>query len=339
MKDNGKMSTGVSGQMSFFDNLPEKKVGQTKKSDEIKKEPATELMKEVARRVPVKRKIQKDFSEEEAKEILEQVSVRAVEDSESEEAKRYKERREKIIRIKKNARELERGNNSKLIIFPSFSRKSDELTWYKMGNFSADYYSFRVMTRIGKVPRPPVVDTDRFAKMRAVVSVRDIEKLVESIMKLQEFDRFEVTEDGIYVLYMKRPLSDDEVGALRRTVEERHVMLHNVLKPRKANADVYQAVLMINRQMLPRVANLESGYSRTVGDAMGRALHRLFSRYFDYADGRLDVKTTRDEMLAEINILLTGLGMLDEINAMGFDALVSIGENVVALKNLIGELK
>ena len=83
---------------------------------------------------------------------------------------------------------MEIGNRSKLILFPSYSRNSDQVEWYKMGNFSALYYVYRMADRMGKTPKIQR-DNDRFSKMHGIVCINGIERFLERTMKLNEFEK------------------------------------------------------------------------------------------------------------------------------------------------------
>ena len=301
-----------------------------------KQKPASDLMKAVALKSPSKAKIRKDFSPEEAREIEQKLRDRK---KAADEAEENRERREKIIKIKKLAKEMEKGNQSKVILFPSYSRKSDKLEWYKMGNFSALYYVYRMADRMGRSGklRP---DTDKFAKMHdGVVSIKGVEKFTNQAMRLEEFARSEETLDGMIILHMKSPLSDLEMGILRQSERKRREMMHNVLRPKKADAAVYQAILAIDRQLLPRTAKMPQGYCRVLGDDMARQIASLTEIYFEYADGNIGLDEMKHSILRLINGIRARTVLLGENTVWAYDVSAAVGENIEALKRLIKDLK
>lgn len=297
----------------------------------------TPLMEAVAMKAPVKSKIKKDFAPEQAEKILktlkQQNAPTVTVDEETNE-----KRRKRIVRIKRIAKEMEQGNKSKIIVFPSYSRKNDRLEWYKMGDFSALYYAYRMATRMGRSAKV-LKDTDRFARMHAIVSIKNIEKFLEEAMRLNEIDGYEMTLDGFYILNLKQSLTDDEVGVLRNMEKTRIDMMHNVLKPRKADAAVYQAILMLDRQILPRANHLEGGYKTTTGANLVNTMCEITRVYFDFADGVMEVETMKRLMLQLINKLKSVIVLLGEVNVIGYDVATSIGENIVKLKELVEGLK
>ena len=88
------------------------------------------------------------------------------------------------------------------------------------------YYVYRMSDRMGKKAKL-MKDTDRFAKMYGVASIRD--------------------------------------------------------------AEVYQAILMIDRHVLPRTSNMPKGYYVTIGETMARHIMYMTRIYFNYTDGMIDV--------------------------------------------------
>lgn len=302
--------------------------------------PASELMKVVAAKVPVKSKIKKDFSTSEQEEIRWKIQKLAAQKStvEKEKSEEAIERRKRIVAIKKKAKEMEKGNQSKIILFPSYSRDSDKLEWYKMGEFSAMYYVYRMAARMGRTAKLQK-DTDKFWRMSTVASIKMIDKFLELAKGLNEIDRHEETTDGFHLLYLKKPLTDEEVGVLRRTEAMRKEMMHNVLKPKKADTGVYQAILMVDRQVLPKINNMQKGYFITVGDRMVQSIHELTTTYFMYADGMIEVGIARKKLLELTMCLMSGVALLGEVDALGADTATAVGENVNHLKKLIQEMK
>ena len=305
-----------------------------------KQEAASELMKRVAIKAPIKKRMEADFSPAEAEEIRQRMRKieQGQEELERERSEAELERRKKLIQIKKTARELEKGNNSRIIMFPSYTKKKNDVDWHKMGDFSALYYAYRIATRLGRKARI-MKDNDKFSKMHSVVSVCSMERLVGQMMLLNEIGGYEKTLDGIHIFHLKQPLSDEEVAVLRNTEQRRLDAMHNVLRPKQADPAVYQAILMVDRQVLPRTSKMERGYYMTIGDSMAKEIHKLTQVYFQYASGYLEGETARKTLLSLVDGLLAGVALLGEVNVWGYDVATSIGENLCHLKQLITEMK
>lgn len=304
------------------------------------KKPASELMKMVAVKAPVKSIIKKDFTPSEQKEIFRRIQEsKKRKDAEAKEKSTVmSDRRKRIIAIKKKAKEMEKGNNSRIILFPSYSRDSDKLEWYKMGEFSAMYYVHRMAARMGRTAKIQK-DTDKFSKMSMIATIRGLDKFLDLAKNLNEIEKHEETVDGFHLLYLRKPLTDEEVGILRRTEAMRKEMMHNVLRPKRADTGVYQAILMIDRQVLPKLSSMEKGYYIAVGDKMAQSIHELTTIYFLFADGMIEVDVAKKRLLELVACLMSGTALLGEVDAWGANTATAVGENVNNLKKLIQEVK
>lgn len=295
------------------------------------------LMEKVARKVPVKSKINKDFPPEQAERILNSVKKRE-EEKYGETDEQRMARREKIIEIKKTVREMEKDNRDKVILFPSFSRNPNSQPWYKMGDISALYYAYRMADRMGRVVRL-TPDTDNFAKMTTIASIGNLDMFLKLAEELGDFSRIEKSLLGIYILHLKKPLTDEDLMALRRTEDTRREMMHSVLKPKQADAAVYQAILMLDRQLLPRLAVMDRGYFLVVGETIAKCFHMLTQTYFKFADGLVNLATAKSTMRGYVAGISAGMALIAETQAWGYDTVVSIGENINNLKRLIDKIE
>ena len=157
-----------------------KKESAAKKETTAKKdqrEPATELMKLVAKNAPVMSKIKKAFSESEIAEILEGNDDLAAKKAEQESRAEFKKEQKRIKRI---VLDMEATNRDKLIFYMS----SENGEFYKALETSALYYSQRLATLMGRKSNV-MIDTDRYSKAMYVASVANMDKFVEQFEKIE----------------------------------------------------------------------------------------------------------------------------------------------------------
>ena len=294
---------------------------------EAKAKPATHLMKKVASMAPNNKKsFEKVFSEEEKAEI-----ERKRPDDKAAEMRAIKEEeREKYRAVKSRVKDLEVGNQSRLFAFPSVGDDG----WYKMMDFSALFYAYRLADRMGRKARV-ARDSDRFLKAKFIISLRDIEKFAKQIVDYEKGTTVEVAGDGVYIFTLPRPISDDEYAALRRTEETRRERMHNVLKPKEMDPAVFSALLMVERQLLPRIKKLEKCYYDAVGKTMANDIHEILTVYGMLTDGVLERKEAGYTILMRVNSLTSGLILLAELRTWPYDVAALIGENVNILKRLV----
>lgn len=289
------------------------------------KAPATPLMKMVASKAPNPKNIKKVFSPEEIAEILAKKSEAG--EISDEERNALKEQYRKI---KRQVKEMEKGNQSRVIVFPSLTNGSG---WYKVIEFSALYYVYRLADRMGRSARI-YKDSDKFSKGVYSATFQNIDKFVEQFNRLEQ-PKLDITEDGVYIFTLKNPVSDDEVGALRQVEEVRREKMHNILRPRAMDPATYQAILMVVRQVAPRVRKLEKQYYYTTGEGMMKDIQNLLSVYFDFANGVYERREAGMELLKIVNRLFAGLIVLAETRVWPYDVAAVIGENINEIKRLV----
>lgn len=308
-------------------------------------EPATELMKVIAEKIPSKKKIKKDFSLAEQAEIFakidsERKNVSGFDAIEQEKQKiKDEEWHEHIRDVKKIAKNMEIGNKSKIIIFPSYSRNSRELTWYKMGDFSALYYAYRMVDRMGRNFPKLQKDKDRYYKMKVIVSITNIGDFINRAMKLKEFEKHEETLDKIHILYLEKGLSDEELALLRRTGEMRKEMMHNVLRPKRAMPEMCLTILMLGRQVMAMNQKLERTYRYEIGDKVMEDVVKLLEIYYDYTGQLLDVVSVKDVMTKIVYRMRAEMSLIGENGAVEPGKICAIGETIVKIELLINEMK
>ncbi len=237
--------------------------------------PTTEIMKKVAIRSNNFKDMKRVFSEREMQEIILRRSVG--QDIDSAEAAALKA---KYRDIKRWVIEKEKGNQSQLFVFPCLTNGTG---WYKVIDFSALYYAYRLADRMQRRARV-MKDSDKFMKVNYTASITNIDKFVEQFLNLEE-GTYEVTDSGVYIFTLKRALTDDEVGMLRRTEETRREKLNTIIKPKTMDPGVYQAIMMVVRQVLPRVCKLDKRYYFAVGEKMTQDIMELLAVYFDFSHG------------------------------------------------------
>lgn len=292
---------------------------------------ATPLMKRVAAAAPNNKKsFEKTFSKPEQEEIARK-RVGGAEPEQDSVRLAKAEKREKYRAIKRRVKEMEIGNQDRIIAFPSLS---DDDRWYKLMEFSALYYAYRLAPRMGRKARI-LQDSDRFLKSQFATSLFNIEDFVAKIKDYEEGIKIDKSKDGVYIFTLPRPITDDDYAALRRTEETRRERLHNVLKPKDMDPAIFNALLMVERQLLPRIKKLERGYYDAVGKTMAENVHRIMMIYGMLTDGLVGKDDAGIAILENVNSLAAGLILLAELRTWPYETAALIGENINTLKKLV----
>lgn len=290
------------------------------------KKPATEIMKIVASKTENYEDMKRVFTDAEIKSIMQRRAVGESVDSAESAALKAKYRE-----IKRWVLEAEKGNQSRVIVFPCITNGTG---WYKVVEFSALYYAYRLADRMGRRARV-MNDSDKFMKAYYTASITNIDKFVEQFLNLEPGVTYEVTQDGVYIFTLKHPLTEDEVGMLRRTESTRREKLNAVIKPKAMNPAVYQAIMMVIRQVLPKVCKLDKRYYFAVGEKMAGDIMELLSTYFDFAHGVAPKEEAGKRLLHLTNNINAGLAIMSETRVWGYDVSANVGENVNNIKRLV----
>lgn len=291
------------------------------------KEPATAVMKAVASSTADKKKLAKTFSPMEIEEILAKR-----EDGGKLEPAEIAAIRVKYRQIKRQVKDLECGNNSKLYLFPSITSGGD---WYKMIEFSALYYVYRLAPRMGRNAKI-YPDSDKSQKALSSASLQNIDSFIEHFKKLETLD-IEITEDGVYILSLKNPVSDDDMVSLRHAQEKERDKMHNIMKPKSMDPAIYQQILMLSRQLVPRARKLSREFYNTTGEELVKDVQGLLAIYFDFASGIVDRITLSNEVTKITNRMIAGITILSENNIWQYDVATVIGINITDLRRLINK--
>lgn len=296
-------------------------IAQTKEE----KEPATTVMRAVAERTLDYRRMKKDFTPQEIEDII--FKRQEGDDLTKEETRALRERYRKM---KRWALEKEKTNRTQIICVPCIM---DNRGFYKLFEISALYYVYRLADRMQRTANLRA-DSDDFLKAVHTASLTNIGKFVEQ-MKQLENPTVEITEDGVYVFTLKRTLTDDEVGELRRVEQERRDRLHNMIRPKAMDPATFQGILTVVRQIAPKVRKLDRQDYYMYGEDMLRDLSGMITVYFDYAGGMLEREATGKKLLSMTNHLLAGLAILSETGTWEFGAAANVGENINELRRLV----
>lgn len=294
-----------------------------------KHQPATDIMKTVAAKTIMdqgdNKKLEKTFTPVEIEEILARRGAGEALSQVEHKAIAAEQRH-----LKRRVKEMEKGNRGRIIVMPSI--KSDT-RFYKVYDFSALYYVYRLADRMGRTARI-LPDGDKFSKMISSASLVDINKFIEQFKRF-ESSKIELTDDGIYIFTLKKELTDDELAELRLVEETRRESLYNTLRPKKMDPAIFQGILMVIRQVGPRAKKLERHDYYAIGEEMLVDLKDLLRVYFDYTRGILDKAVAKNQIITLVDDLFAGLTILSEMRVWDFGVASAIGDNINEVRRLV----
>ena len=296
-------------------------------ADEKKK--SNSAMAKVAEKVTKidKEELKKSFKPDEIAEIMEKRKFGGGLDKEE-----IAKVRAKYRQMKSFVKEMEKGNKQKIIVFPSITDKENK-GWYKVIETSALYYVYRLAKRMGR-KASIYPDSDSHSKAVFTASLVNINDFVEQFVRLED-PEVEITNDGIYIFTLKKPLSDEELTGLRHMEQAHREEMYNVMKPKKMDAEVFQQILLISRQVTPRAKKLAKEYYNTTGEEMVRLVQDLLALYFNYGEGIIEKKDALTAAMKIVNKMMAGVTILSENKIWEYEIAVVIGAGIDDLRKII----
>ena len=98
---------------------------------------------------------------------------------------------------------------------------------------------------------------------------------------------------------------------------------------------IYQQILMLSRQLVPRARKLSREYYNTTGEELVKDVQRLLTAYFDHAENLIDRATLVTEVRKITNRMTAGITILSENNIWQYDIATVIGTNIADLRRLV----
>lgn len=159
---------------------------------------------------------------------------------------------------------------------------------------------------------------------------------MEHFRNLETSD-IELTKDGVYICTLKNPVSDDDLVLLRHAQEKERDRMHNVMKPKNMEPAIYQQILMLSRQLVPRARKLSREYYNTTGEELVKDTQRLLTAYLNHAEGLLDKDGLEIEVTKITNRMMAGVTILAENRIWQYDIATVIGVNIADLRRLVAK--
>ncbi len=290
--------------------------------------PANGLMKKVAESATDIEKMKQSFTPKEIQIILDK-KRQDIEVSKNENTKLNKTTRVNKRWVKNRAA----GDYSRIFLYPSYTSK-DGKVWYKMIDFSALFFVYRLSDRMGmSVNIFP--DKDNYAKSDYTASIQDIEKVAEEFMRLGG-KKVETTATGIYILTLPKPMTADNYAELLKQEAEKRDRMHNLLKPAAMAPATHKMFIDVVRQFGPKIQKLEKRNFFAIGENMMRTLEEILKVYYLYSDGIYTMEKAGWHLIAYLDKLRADLFILQELDAWNNLATAAMmGELLVRLREQV----
>ncbi|MBQ6127989.1 hypothetical protein IJI69_04910 [Candidatus Saccharibacteria bacterium] len=241
-------------------------------------------------------------------------------------------------KIKAHAKELERENLSRLIVFPSevpSAEKKDHRIWYKLGNFSALCYAYELAPRMGKKDVKIFPDKDEnVGRMQYIVSINSLDLLKSRMEKLGYKDLKEY-KDGIVAFDLKHKYTEQDIDIWKSVEKQKQARINEVILPKNAIPAIGGGLINLMQRCLPRLKKLEARYFEVAGKQMGTDIVDMMAVYHTYADGMISAEEAGKKLYYYCNHLLASLEALRETKAFTSTACLDLGIEIANLKDVV----
>lgn len=235
--------------------------------------------------------------------------------------------------VKQFIHEVEKDNYSRIYLFPSKTNTDDE--WYKTAGRSLLFYKYYLAPRLGREVNIQS-DTDKYRKFKyGVGSARWGKKLINEAKNLG-YDA-EVIDYGIIVVELGKTYTKKELRELIKLSETDRIKAQRMIKPKLNYPKVIAEINELNRFLPPKVKKLAEPYRSIYGPELLRPAVELVKIYHRMANGRMEKRDAKLEMLERTDDLAAMLTVIDENNFIPMTARTRMGENIVKIRLEIEE--
>jgi len=231
-------------------------------------------------------------------------------------------------------RELERRNNSQLILFESLGGEPGE--WLKMIGNSALFYRFDIGPRIGKKPVARHDNDLREHVKGGVVAVHWIDQFAK-LLKENGWERHSCDEKfGIHIFNLNRKYSTAEIKEFRTQASTQLKQLNELSRPKAEYPDVWYNMLRLASFLPPKVKRMkEPTYRMLFGAPLIEQLCYIFEYYIDMANGGLAVSEAKVKILHAIDKILARITIIAEVEMWDVADLAKLGDILTELKTAV----
>ena len=242
------------------------------------------------------------------------------------------ELRKEYTKRKAHAMLLEESNDHSIIVF-----KSIEEPWHKIGWNSALIYAYDVAIRACKKKELPTIRPDDDLDCRSpegVIFVRKIEKFIERLRNIG-INKYELTNDGIYVFDVNRTYTKEEIKEFRNTKYRLGDELFAMAASKKVYPNLRGLIAKAEAVIFPKLKSMNSFYRETICNRIGQDIVEMNAAYFELANRRGNKKEHFINIVRNANDILALVDILQEIDAQNPVANVQIGSIMVDIKSAI----
>lgn len=252
----------------------------------------------------------------------------------NEEEKVFTDTERNYYDAKSYVKKMEKNNVRYVYLFPSISKVED--AWYKVGGNSLLLYKSVLAPRLSREAKLRD-DTDRIHRFNTgIVSVKWGNKLMAEAEELgYKANRI---EHGIIVIDLMKDYSETEMHTMRNRIREERGRVKKMVRPKHNYPEIMMAMNDLVRVLPSKIKKLDNSYRGIMSEELLEPMAELLKIYFRFANGRMEKRDAKLEMLERVDDLAAMIYLMDECQMLNITARTALGENVVKIRNTIEKM-
>lgn len=229
---------------------------------------------------------------------------------------------------------LEKDNRRYIFLYPSMGKETDG--WYKVGGKSLIFYKNLLAPRLGREAKIRD-DTDRAHRFKnGIASIRWGNKLMEEAESLGYSATR--TKFGVIEIDLLKDFADSEIKGMLGVVLDERNRVKKLVKPKENYPDLMMAMNKLTQVLPSKIKKLDATYREIWGEELLLPMVELNKIYFRFANGRMEKRDAKAEMLERTDDISAMIYMMDECGMLNITARTRLGENVVDIRRRIEEI-
>lgn len=229
--------------------------------------------------------------------------------------------------------ELEKKNRRNIYLFPSIGKIPD--AWYKVGGNSLLFYKNFLAPRLEREAKIRDDSDKVYWFHHGIVSVKWGNKLMSEAEGLgYKASRIEY---GIIVIDLLKDFADAEIREMVEVVKKERSKPKRLIKPKENYPAIVMAMNELVRVLPSKIKKLDKDYKNVLGKELLEPMAEMLKIYFRMANGRMEKRDAKLEMLERTDDIAAMIYMMDEAQMLNVTVRTAMGENVVKIRRAIEE--
>ncbi len=225
----------------------------------------------------------------------------------------------------------EKENRRFVYLYPSVGKNNGE--WYKAGGNSMVFYKTFLAPRLGREAKLRDDNDGAHRFNSGIVSVRWGRRLIEEARALGY--GAEIIDHGVIVVDLMKDYAKAEIVSLAKAVKAEKHKVKKMVKPVNNHPKLMVAMNELIKVLPSKVKKIDASYREIWGKQLLEPMAELVKIYFRFANGRMEKRDARLEMLERTDDLTAMVYMMDEAGMLNVTARTRLGEDVLNIRKEI----